>query len=178
MGTEASQAHLAYHRRAQKRRGRKHHRKGPRPLPVASAPVQPLPIPEPEKPHEVQPTVLSGGEGVFDHKPRSTAIMVKRLLGFDGVFKPDEIDSLLRAGGTLAAKAAAAGREREYRAAMSVLLTAAKMQLDAEKSDKPAAGTAVQVNVGTGAGVESSIQVYVPDNGRDRPYEDDDDLDE
>jgi hypothetical protein len=134
---------------------------------------------------ELQVEPQTGGKGavlerIFDDHPRSTAMTVNRLLQIGGVFKDDEVETLLRGGGTLAAKAVANNQPRDYRAAMSVLLTVAKMQQDAEKNardaDRP--GAQVQVNVAAGDAAAVGVQVYVPDNGRERPYEEDEDDDD
>lgn len=60
---------------------------------------------------------------------------IVRILQFNGVFTKEEITSLLRAAAPLAAKAARDGKQREYKAAMDVLMKAAKLEQDDQPKD-------------------------------------------
>jgi hypothetical protein len=115
--------------------------------------------------------------GIFAEHPRITARMINRLLEFGGVFNEEEVDGLIKAAGTLAARAAANYQPMFYRAGMSVLLTAARMQMDLERrkaaqeqtdpvTGLPAPG-GVNVSISTGAGGTPQIAIYIPDNGRE-----------
>ncbi len=78
------------------------------------------------------PWGVRGGLLCDPHHQRADARMAARLLSL-GVMSDEQAAALLRGAAKLAANAAANGRSRDYAAAMKVLLTAGKLELEHAK---------------------------------------------
>jgi len=114
-----------------------------------------------ETAHDAEPSPNpAGGMGAVltdkRHYRRDCKDIV-RILQFNGVLSESEVTTLLRAAAPLAAQSAKAGAVREYRAAMSVLFMAARIEQGVDQQQiVPMQQTNVVINANSGTTVESA----------------------